>query len=148
MKTILLFVSILLAENTQAQSVSEYWAQKVEAEAVVLKDIIENGSQYSFGYYLYTISDQNNRLAEVFKIYRQSVGLLVGDSVQDMDSSRVEEGLWGMVADMKIYFIEMSISLASEEEPLETKNELLEFLSSFQYNWSEMRKAYNKNAKQ
>lgn len=148
MKTIILFISILLTETTQAQSVSEYWAQKVEAEAVVLKEMIENESQYSFGYYLYNISDQNNRLAEVFKIYRQSVGLLEGDSVQDMDSSRVEEGLWGMVADMKIYFIEMSISLASEEEPLETKNELLEFLSSFQYNWSEMRKAYNKNAKQ
>lgn len=148
MKTILLFVSILLAENIQAQQVSEYWAQKVEAEAIVLKEMIENESQYSFGFYLYTISDQNNRLAEVFKTYRQSVGLLVGDSVLDMDTSRIEEGLWGMVADMKIYFIEMSVSLASEEEPTETKNELLEFLSSFQYNWSEMRKAYNKNVKQ
>lgn len=148
MKTIILFISILLTENTRAQSVSEYWAQKVEAEAVVLKEMIENESQYSFGYYLYNVSDQNNRLAEVFKTYRQSVGLLVGDSVQEMDSSRLEESLWGLVADIKIYFIEMSISLASEEEPMETKNELLEFLSSFQYNWNEMRKAYNQNAKQ
>ena len=148
MKTVILFISILLTENAQAQPISEYWAQKVEAEAIVLKEMIENESQYSFGFYLYNISDQKNRLADVFKIYRQSVGLLVGDSVQDMDSSRVEEGLWGMVADMKIYFIEMSISLASEEEPIETKNELLEFLSSFQYNWNEMRKAYNQNAKQ
>jgi hypothetical protein len=140
MKTILLFVGILLAKNTQAQPVSEYWAQKVEAETLVLEDVIKRRSSEN---YLYNVLDQKGRLAEAFELYQKSASSQSAFCQTTVDSSKNKESSWSNDALVWFSCLELTIYMGNVVDHDQTQEDLLKFLSDFKLSWRKMREGSN-----